>query len=114
MARNESQTELYDAELAPILEQKANMVLAACAAGHPVNTDEMIEGLGEYLGDSKKLAEIIREEIKGRPAFRAAVQKIAHETAGKQAALEMAEQGKHNRELSMSDRIHRYLDGIAA
>ena len=114
MARNESQDELHDAELAPILEQKTNMVLAACAAGHPVNTDEMIEGLGEYLGDSKKLAEIIREEIKGRPAFRAAVQTIAHKAAGKQAALEMAEQGSYNSEVSIHDRIHRYLDRVSA
>lgn len=52
MARNDQDPDLqYDAALDKLTREKAFMILAACKAGQPLNMSEMIEYLGDYLGD---------------------------------------------------------------
>jgi hypothetical protein len=114
MARNESKDELYEAKLAPILNQQADEIIAACVAGDPVETGEMIESLGEHLGDSSKLAEVIRAELQGRTAFRSLLRGLARDAGAKKAEAELVKKGQYNREISIDDRIFRYLDSITA
>jgi len=115
MAHHDQDDDLqYQAAHDRATREKAHMILAACKAGQPVNTEEMIENLGAYLGDDQALAELIQQTLAGRNAFRELLDKIALDTGAKQADLELAEQAKYNREVSIGDRCHRYLDRVAA
>lgn len=110
MARNESQQELYEAELARLTASKSELVIAAIAADSVLNTANMIEHLEPYLGSDKELAELVQRTARGENALLKLVNKLAVEIGERQAEYEIQAAAAHNREVSIADRIHRYLD----
>lgn len=109
MARNESQQELYEAELARLTAGKSELVIAAIAADSVFNTANMIEHLEPYLGSDKELAELVQRTARGENALLDLLNKLALEIGERQAEKELAERARANRGPSIDHRIFRYL-----
>jgi len=115
MARHDQDDELqYQAELDKLTREKAFMILEAIKAGGVLNTADMIENIDPYLGDSQALAELVQRTARGENALLDLLQRMALELGEKQAEKDLAERARRNRQPSIADRIHRYLDRVAA
>lgn len=81
----------YQAALDKLTRERAFGIHQAIKAGHPVNTNKMIEALGAYLGDDQALVEIIRAELQGKPAFRELLKDLALGLGQEQAREQLAD-----------------------
>ncbi len=115
MARADQDDDLqYQAELDKLTREKAFMILEAIKAGGKLNTADMIENIDPYLGDSQALAELLQRTARGENAMLDLLQRMALELGGKQAEKDLAERARRNRQPTLVERAHRYLDRVAA
>lgn len=104
----------YQAELDKLTREKAFMILEAIKAGGKLNTADMIENIDPYLGDSQALAELLQRTARGENAMLDLLQRMALELGEKQAEKDLAERARRNHEPTLAERVHRYLDRVAA
>lgn len=114
MASTQSPDEQRDAKLAELTNDRAFMILAALKAGAEQNTKLMIQDVSEFLADDQALGQLIRDTANGGNAFHDLLQKLIWTEAERQAEQELVHIARHNREISIADRAHRYLDRLAA
>lgn len=110
-ATNEDQRE---SQLIDLTRQKSAGLLAAVRAGQPQATKLLIELLGDYLTDDQAIATLIRESIAGTNALQGVITDLIWTEAEQLAERELAALQREAREVSTEDRIHRYLDSVAA
>ena len=114
MDRTQDDDLQYQAVLDKLTREKAFMILEAIKGGGKLNTLDMIENLDPLLGDTQALGELLQRTARGENAFGELLQRMALELGEGQAKKELAERARRNHQPSMADRIHRYLDRVAA
>lgn len=114
MHRTVSPEELRTKALIDLTRQKSAGLLAAVRAGQPQASKLIRDCLGEYLTDNQVLSTLILESLAGTNSLQGVITDLIWAEAEAMAQLELASIERENRELSVVDRAHRYLDSIAA
>lgn len=114
MTRTASREEQRESQLIDITRQKSAGLLAAVRAGQPQATKLLTELLGDYLTDDQAIATLIRESIAGTNALQGVITDLIWTEAEQMAERELVVLQREAREVTTEDRIHRYLDSIAA
>lgn len=118
MARNESKDELYEAELAKLIDQRMSARRAALVARDPDVLKEVADELLEFLLENAQFRELLavvpneRQAVVGKRFANLLEQYLAVE-ANTWAKREIKKVAAANREMSVTDRAFRYLDSIA-
>lgn len=119
MARNESKDELYEAELAKLVDQRVKARRAALVARDESTLKEVADELLEFLLIGSQFRELLavvpneRQAVVGKRFANLMEQYLAVE-ANAWAKREIKKVAAANREMSVTDRCFRYLDGITA
>lgn len=95
--------ESYEAALERVTADKRLLVLAALQGGGRINTDDMIDRLGEHLGSDATLGKLIQRTCNGENAFLELLIKLATEAAREQAVDELADAPRRRREQARFD-----------
>lgn len=103
-----------ESQLIDITRQKSAGLLAVVRAGQPQATKLLIELLGDYLTDDNAIATLVRESLAGTNSLQGVITDLIWTEAEQMAERELAALVREQRELSTEDRIHRYLDSVAA
>ena len=114
MTRIAPSHEQRESQLIDIIRQKAAGLTAAVRAGQPQSTKLLIELLGDYLTDDNSIATLIRESLAGTNSLQGVITDLIWTEAEQLAERELAAIARENRDISITDRIHRYLDSVAA
>ncbi|WP_313632518.1 hypothetical protein [Massilia timonae] len=104
----------HEQQLISITRQKAAGLTAAVRAGQPQATKLITELLGDYLTDDNAIATLVRESLAGTNSLQGVITDLIWTEAEQLAERELAALEREQRELSTEDRIHRYLDSVAA
>lgn len=119
MARNESQQELYEAELAKLVSVRMTARRAALVARDASTLKEVADELLEFLLIGNQFRELLavvpneRQAVVGKRFANLMEQYLTIE-ANTWAKREIKKVAAANREMSIADRCHRYLDGVSA
>lgn len=119
MARNESKDELYEAELAKLIAQRMSARRAALVARDEATLKEVADELLEFLLIGSQFRELLavvpneRQAVVGKRFANLMEQYLAVE-ANAWAKRELKKISAANKQVSIVDRCHRYLDGITA
>ena len=100
--------------LIDLIREKTASMVAAVRAGQPQATKLVIELLGDYLTDDNAIATLVRESLAGTNSLQGVITDLIWTEAEQLAQRELAALEREQRELSTEDRIHRYLDSVAA
>jgi len=114
MDRNQPTEELRDEKLIELAREKSAGLLAAVRAGQPQATKLLLDCLGDYLADDNTLAQLVRESLAGTNSLQGVITDLIWTEAEAMAQRELAAIKREHREVSITDRIHRYLDTVAA
>lgn len=114
MTRIAPSHEQRESQLIDITRQKAAGLTAAVRGGQPQTTKLLIELLGDYLTDDNAIATLVRESLAGTNSLQGVITDLIWTEAEQLAERELAVLEREQRELSTEDRIHRYLDSVAA
>lgn len=99
--------ESYETVLDRVTGHKLMLVMAALQAGGQINTNDMIERLGEHLGSDAKLGSLIQRTARGENAFRELLLELAKEAAHEQAVEELADAPRRRREQAAESRAEQ-------
>jgi len=119
MARNESKDELYEAELAKLIDQRMTARRAALVSRDEATLKEVADELLEFLLIGSQFRELLavvpneRQAVVGKRFANLMEQYLAVE-AKNWAKREIKKVAAANREMSIVDRCHRYLDRVSA
>jgi len=113
MFRTTSTEEQHDQALIDLTRQKSAGLTAAVRAGQPQATKLVVDLLGDYLADDNALMQLVRETLAGTNALQGVITDLIWTEAEAMAQRELAAIKREHRELSTTDRIHRYLDTVA-
>jgi hypothetical protein len=114
MSRIASPEELCAKALTDLIRQKSAGLLAAVRAEQPQASKLIRDCLSEYITDNQALSALILESLAGTNSLQGVITDLIWAEAEAMAQLELAAIERENRELSVVDSAHRYLDSIAA
>jgi len=113
MARNDPSPEQRDDALLTLAREKTAAMLASIRAGQPKTTKLLLDCLGDYLADDQALTALILESLAGTNSLQGVITDLIWAEAEAMAQRELAAIKREHREVSITDRIHRYLDTVA-
>jgi len=113
MDRNHALEEQHDQALIDLTRQKSAGLLAAVRANQPQATKLLFDCLGDYLADDNALAQLVSESLAGTNSLQGVITDLIWTEAEAMAQRELAAIKREHREMSTTDRIHRYLDTVA-
>jgi hypothetical protein len=114
MHRTASPEELRSKALIDLTRQKSAGLLAAVRAGQPQASKLIRDCLSKYITDNQALSTLILESLAGTNSLQGVITDLIWAEAEAMAQLELGAIERENRELSVVDRAHRYLDSITA
>lgn len=119
MASAQSHDELYETELAKLIEQRVSARRAALVARDEAALKVVADELLEFLLEGRQFRELLAvtptesQAVVGKRFANLVEQYLATE-AHTWAKREIKKVARANAEISTTDRIHRYLDRVAA
>ncbi|QYG03868.1 hypothetical protein [Massilia sp. NP310] len=114
MTRTASREEQREQQLIDLTREKTASMLAAIRASKEDPTKLVLDCLAEYMADNQAAATLVRETLAGTNSLQGVITDLIWTEAEQLAERELAALQREARELSTEDRIHRYLDSVAA
>ena len=102
-----------DQSLINLTRQKTAGLVAAVRAGQPQATALVLELLREYLTDEQALIALVLESLAGTNSLQGVITDLIWTECEELARAELA-QARAPREMTTTERAHRYLDRVAA
>lgn len=103
-----------DVALVNLTRKKTAGLVAAFRAGEPKATAKVLELLGDYLTDEQVVATLVLESLAGTNSLQGVITDLIWTECEEQAQAELTAKAWAPPELTTVDRIHRYLDSVAA